>query len=89
MAKSSTWTQQNVNSALSGAKKARTIVSHTSPVMSHGDAAAEAKAKRLADAQAAGLTGDFADQYVNAARKNTYKDTFWDKFRKFFGGKQL
>lgn len=43
--------------------------------------------ERLAEAQAAGLSGDFATQYANSARKNTYKDTFWDKFRRFFGGK--
>lgn len=60
---------------------------HHSSTIKHGQAADEKRAARLAAAQAAGLTGDFANQYANASRKNTYRDTFWDRVRKFFGGK--
>lgn len=45
------------------------------------------KEQRTAEADEAGLTGDFRDQYINSSRKNTYRDTFWDKLAKVFGGK--
>lgn len=44
--------------------------------------------KREREADAAGLKGQFRDQYVNTIRKNTYQDTFWDRFKEFFGGKR-
>lgn len=43
--------------------------------------------ERLAYAESKGLKGDLARQYANADRTNSYHDTFWDRFRKFFGGK--
>lgn len=45
------------------------------------------KEQRTLEANEAGLTGDFRDQYINSSRKNTYRDTFWDKLAKVFGGK--
>lgn len=50
-------------------------------------AKSKTREQRMAEAKAAGLTGDFASTYADASRKNTYRDTFWDKFRAFFGGK--
>lgn len=45
------------------------------------------KDERLEFAKSKGLSGDLALQFANSNRQNTYNDTFWDRFAKFFGGK--
>lgn len=60
---------------------------HHSTYGSGDSYSSDSKLHRAEQADAAGLKGEFRDQYINSARKNTYRDTFWDRVKYFFGGK--
>lgn len=60
---------------------------HHSTLASGASRSSDPKLHRAEQADAAGLKGQFRDQYINSARENTYRDTFWDRVKKFFGGK--